>query len=138
MKQNTRMYPNLIFLFVCCINQCEWLSLGKLLLCDLKLFPRCTVDVWIKLLSFLAFKERKQFVMVNTMASLLFPKGPFYWSTLFLCLSRKPNKLFTFFKIIGWRWSEKNKFKQYCMFPIFVRTRSLNPIFRSFKLNCIQ
>ena len=41
------LYFCCILSFVCCTNQCEWLSWVKLLLCDLKFF-RCTVYVCMK------------------------------------------------------------------------------------------
>ena len=146
MKQNTRMYPNLIFLFVCCTNQCEWLSLWKLLLCDLKLFLRCTVYVCIKTFKFSCLqREKNSLLWWIQWLHYCSQKAHFIDVLFFFVCHENPTNCSLFFKIIGWRWGEKINSNVIVLFQflvvleilirylwIFIRIRSLDYLFYIF------
>ena len=87
-----------ILSFVCCTNQCEWLSWVKLLLCDLKFF-RCTVYVCMKTFKVSCLQIEKNNLLWRTQWLHYCSQKAYFIDILFFFVCHeKPTNCSLFFK----------------------------------------
>ena len=87
-----------ILSFVCCTNQCEWLSWVKLLLCDLKFF-RCTVYVCMKTFKVSCLQIEKNNLLWRTQWLHYCSQKAYFIDILFFFVCHeKPTNCSPFFK----------------------------------------